>query len=285
MSPPGGPRLLPWTLAAAGGAIALFLSLGAAGWPGFTPNGCRVEPRPTCFCERPHPGLVAQPANTWSNLGFVAVGLTIAAAADRGRLRARPANPLTRTRFYPGIFAVTIALLGPGSMFLHGSLTREGGALDVASMYLFAGLLLAYASLRLLRLSRRSFAGVFALGAGVPIALRLTMAPPVEVVFGLLLVAFAAAEWAVARRRPELARDPRPIALATGLFAAAFAVWVPSLSGGPLCDPESPLQGHALWHLLCAASAGCVFLYLASERAVTANGRSAPSEPDAPRLG
>jgi len=267
MSPAGGGHLVAWTLGASAAGIALFLALGVAGWPGFTPNGCRgTEPRPTCFCERPRPGLVAQPANTWSNLGFVAVGLAIAAAADRRRLQRRPANPLTRTRFYPGAFAVTTALLGPGSMFLHGSLTREGGTVDVASMYLFAGLLLAYSAMRLFRLSRRAFGGVFAAVAGTLIALQVSVGLFVELVFGLLLLAFGAAEGMLRWRRPELRADRRPLLGAAALFGLAFAVWVPSLSGGPLCDPESLLQGHAVWHLLCAASAGSVFLYLASER-------------------
>jgi len=267
MSAGGGGRLVSWTLAASAAGIGLFFGLGGAGWPGFTPNGCRdAEPRPTCFCERPRPGIVAQPANTWSNLGFVAVGLGIAAAADRGWLRRRPANPLTRTRFYPGAFAVTTALLGPGSMFLHGSLTREGGTLDVASMYLFAGLLLAYSATRLLRLSRRAFGAVFAAVSGTLIALQATVGLFVELVFGLLLLAFGASEGMLRRRRPELGADLRPLLAAAALFGLAFALWVPSLSGGPFCAPESLLQGHAAWHLLCAASAGCTFLYLASEQ-------------------
>jgi len=259
-------RLLAWTLAASAAGIAFFLGVGAAGWPGFTPNGCRVEMRPTCFCEEPRPGLVAQPANTWSNLGFVAVGLGIAAAADRRRLLALPANPMTRTDFYPGVFAMVTALLGPGSMFLHGSLTRGGGTLDVASMYLFAGLLVAYGAMRLLRLSRAAFAGTFALVAGTLIVLQATVGLFVELVFGLLLGAFAAGELLLGRVRPELRPDRRLAAGAAVLFGAAFAIWVPSLSGGALCDPQSPLQGHAVWHLLCAGAAGSLFLYFASER-------------------
>jgi len=56
------------------------------------------------------------------------------------------------------------------------------------------------------------------------------------------------------------------------LFGLAFALWVPSLSGGPLCDPHSALQGHAAWHLLDALAAGSLFLYFASERNIAASG-------------
>jgi drug/metabolite transporter (DMT)-like permease len=262
----GRSPILAWTFGASVAGIVVFLALAAAGWPGFEPNHCRVELRPTCFCEKAGDGWIAQPANTWSNLGFVVVGLAIAAAADRGRLLRSPANPVTRTRFFPGVFAVVTALLGPGSMFLHGSLTRGGGTIDVASMYLFASLLLAYAAQRLFRLSRGAFAGIFGALAGTLILLQATVRLPVELTFGLLLAGFALGELSVSRVRRELRIDRRFLLLAAGLFGAAFALWVPSLSGGPLCNPESLLQGHAAWHVLCALAAGSLFLYFASER-------------------
>lgn len=42
----------------------------------------------------------------------------------------------------------------------------------------------------------------------------------------------------------------------TILFAAGLAVYRLSRTGGPLCDPDSLLQGHAAWHVLSAAAAG-----------------------------
>ena len=59
--------------------------------------------------------------------------------------------------------------------------------------------------------------------------------------------------------------DRRLVVLAVASFLTAFAIWLPSLTGGPLCDPESWIQGHAIWHLLCACAAGAVFLYYRSE--------------------
>jgi hypothetical protein len=43
----------------------------------------------------------------------------------------------------------------------------------------------------------------------------------------------------------------------------------PSRTGGFLCDPDSLLQGHAVWHLLCAGTTGSIYLYHRSERAVS----------------
>ena len=39
------------------------------------------------------------------------------------------------------------------------------------------------------------------------------------------------------------------------MLLVAFGVWIPSQTGGLWCIPESWLQGHALWHVLCAVAA------------------------------
>ena len=36
-----------------------------------------------------------------------------------------------------------------------------------------------------------------------------------------------------------------------------------------LCSPESLLQGHAAWHLLCAGATVCLYGYALSEREPT----------------
>jgi hypothetical protein len=59
----------------------------------------------------------------------------------------------------------------------------------------------------------------------------------------------------VARR----ARRERPVnraayRAALAVTAAGLACWLAGRTGSPLCDPDSPLQGHAAWHLLSAAA-------------------------------
>jgi hypothetical protein len=39
--------------------------------------------------------------------------------------------------------------------------------------------------------------------------------------------------------------------------AAGAACWWLGRTGGPLCDPDSLVQGHAAWHLLTAAALAC----------------------------
>ena len=260
-----GSRTLLITSAAALLALGSVLGFALAGWPG-QQNACREDMRPTCFCETPRPGLVAQPANTFSNFGFIAVGLWIAVVTDRQR-RGRPErrNLLTETDLYPTTFAVVTVLLGPGSMFMHASLTLWGGLVDVASMYLFAGLLVAYAVTRLRALSPAAFLLIFVSLVTLLVGAQGSVGLPVEATFGLLLLTSVAIDWRLSRRRPEVTIDRRLVVLAVASFLTAFAIWLPSLTGGPLCDPESWIQGHAIWHLLCACAAGAVFLYYRSE--------------------
>jgi hypothetical protein len=73
-----------------------------------------------------------------------------------------------------------------------------------------------------------------------------------KVVHDVGLVALVAATVAVVAEDPAAAR-PTPVA--TGLTVAAVAVHTLSRTGGPLCSCRSPIQGHALFHLLAATAA------------------------------
>ena len=107
------------------------------------------------FCEAARTGLVKQPANALSNLGFVVAGLAVGwhAGLPAGRL-ARPGLATT--------YAVVVVLLGPGSMAMHATQSELGGRLDQLSMYLVACFALAYALMRATRRSTGYFLTVFA---------------------------------------------------------------------------------------------------------------------------
>jgi hypothetical protein len=61
-----------------------------------------------------------------------------------------------------------------------------------------------------------------------------------------LAVACAVALW---RRRL-----PRPSWLAAAAFGAGALANVLTRTGAPLCQPDSPVQGHAGWHVLTAVA-------------------------------
>ncbi len=259
-----------WGLAAFAIFLAIFLTLAARGWPG-APDSCVSDVPNTCYCENfVRPGaLIKQPANTWSNLGFVGVGLLLLwrIGSDRSSPAVRN-NPMTTATHFASGYAAVALFLGPGSMFFHGSLTQWGGWIDTFSLILFGSFGLLYALTRIFRWPGTLFGLLYAVvnaalgiftwfvdGTGTPI-------------FTGLVVAWVLTELVILWRKPKgLQRDWPWLAAALGTFAVALVIWSLSQTDRPLCNPDSLLQGHAIWHLLSAVVAGCVFLYLRTETA------------------
>lgn len=217
------------------------------------------------FCETGSEGWVRQPVNALSNLGFVVAGLAVGWHARRvDRLGA----VLAQRRGLGTAMACLVVLLGPASAAMHATESALGGVLDLTSMYLVASFAAAYALLRWYHLSDRSFWLLF---AGLVLACELTGLWPHEVpvvlylgnvAFAALLVLAIVVEVRLHRRGPTRTRlGYGAAALATMLVA--FVIW--NLSKGPLCDPDSLLQGHGVWHLLGAVSAYLLFRLYASE--------------------
>ena len=51
-----------------------------------------------------------------------------------------------------------------------------------------------------------------------------------------------------------------------GSFVGAYAIWLTGKAGTPQCDPDSLIQGHAIWHLLSAVATWSFFEFLRTER-------------------
>jgi hypothetical protein len=238
-------RPLVVTLGVGGAAVVLVVLATAYGWLG--PD---VD-RGAQFCETAHWCFFAQPANTLSNLAFVTAGAVLAWHARR------PSGRLGITALTVP-FTVVVALLGPGSMAMHATESALGGHLDVLSMHLLAGFAAAYAVARLLGWGARGTVVTFAvLVAGSTLAS--VVGGPVPLVqhagnlaFALLLLVAVAGEVVLLRRHHS---TPWWGAGSVGVLLVAFAVWIPSQTGGLWCIPDSWLQGHALWHMLCALAA------------------------------
>jgi hypothetical protein len=94
-----------------------------------------------------------------------------------------------------------------------------------------------------------------------------------NVAFAVLLLTGVALEVLI-RRRGETRLPLAPAGVALGCMLVAFAVWNASQHG--VCDPDSLVQGHAVWHLLGAAAAYFLFRAYAGEtvRAVQPGGPS-----------
>ncbi len=260
MDRPRGRRdLVPVVVTAVVGVVSLGLLLlaSARGWLG--PD---VD-RGGHFCEAGHDGLLVQPVNALSNLAFVVVGLLIAWRArwPRGRL----VRPYATTAL-----AVVVTLLGPASMAMHATESALGGRLDMLSMYLVASFATAYALVRVTGRGTGTGAVVF---IGLVLVCEVVESsfgalPVVDhagnAVFAALLVATVVLE---ALLIPRVRRHTAWGVGAVLVMVIAFAVWLPSHDGGALCDPLSLLQGHGVWHVLCAVAVYCLYRLWAGESA------------------
>ncbi|HYC27700.1 MAG TPA: hypothetical protein VEB42_02775, partial [Chitinophagaceae bacterium] len=135
-------------------SIAFFFVALINGWFGL-PEGVG-----SVFCERPRPGLIKQPANTWSNLAFMATGLIAAFHLWKGTYH-KQANHLTRSLFYSIFFCCLVIMLGPSSMAMHATTSYVGGFLDMMCMYLIAAFMTAYATERFFKLKPVQFLLIF----------------------------------------------------------------------------------------------------------------------------
>ncbi len=222
------------------------------------------------FCEAARSGWVKQPANSFSNLGFIVAGLLIGWHAGRPD---RLGDVLPR---HPGLaasYACVVVLLGPASAAMHATQSEAGGQLDLLSMYLVASFAAAYALMRWVHQGRLLFAQLFSLFVAFCelVGLYDGRVPVVEqagnVAFAALLLTAVILEVRLWRRREDGVRtDLRWGAGALGAILLAFAIW--NVTKSAWCDPHSLVQGHAIWHLLDALSAYLLFRLWASERSV-----------------
>lgn len=251
------------------GVFGLFAWLSVDGYPG-GPDECIAVG--DCYCEAPRGGMAEQPANAWSNLGFVVVGLAVLADTARRRQRDSPAR-MEADRQYARLYGAVAIFLGLGSFAFHGSLKAWGGYVDVQSMHAFVAFVIVYDLARIHDWRWGRFLAVFA-GLLAGFSALIGMIPPehgrtmFSVVVVVTLIVEAAVSYPALRPwalRPIVPRRMPWFWAGLGTFAVAFAVWNVSRTAGPWCDPHSLLQGHALWHLLTAASVACFYLYFRAE--------------------
>ena len=206
-------------------------------WSGFTPPNVN-------WCEEELCSWIVNPADTWSNLAYVVLGLFMWHAARRaGRRDLR--------LFGPASIAV-----GVFSFAYHASYTWLLQFFDFVGMFLFCFIAIARNASRLGWIEPRHEGRFFALGVAassalVPVLFELGVAIQLSVA---LCVAVALGQEACLRRRAVGARFSRAYPIGLVLFATATLCSALDLSR-VACDPSDHwLQGHAAWHVLSAFS-------------------------------
>lgn len=250
--------------------VLFFRYAGANVWDGLRESG---ELRKAHYSETVYiESIFRTRANTWSNLAFVLAGFYALAMAIRDRRTATGwlyAGTNTTPPALTILFGLACCYLGVGSGIFHASLTRWGQQLDVASMYPPMLALMAI-------LARRDTVALFCLPEKKAAALSATLIAAVLCAAVLLyiykwsmssgkvlplhvftLAAFYAADRFLWRSRGRLRWLALSfLAVSAGTFCRQLDV------AGNFSGPDAWYQGHAFWHVLCAASLGLGWYYI-----------------------
>ncbi len=216
-------------------------------WSGFTPPNVN-------WCEEELCAWIVNPADTWSNLAYVALGLWMWRAARRSG------------RSDLALFGPASVAVGAFSFAYHASYTWALQFFDFVGMFLFCFTVLARNAVRLRWITPRSelrffLWGVLGASALVPVLFELGVA--IQLTVAVCIAVALGQEWVLQRRSPG-ALLPRAFPIGLALLATAgvcSALDVTRLA----CDPENHwLQGHAAWHLLTALALFAFFRFYAA---------------------
>lgn len=207
-----------------------------------------------CFCEAVRQTGLAQPANAWSSLAFVVAGVLAIATV-------RPAAVLERRLVHA--LGIALTAVGLGSFAFHATLSLWGQFVDVLPMYAVGCVLIVGGLIRLGGVGARP---AVVLGAALLVTLGALLRVWPESrrwVFAAVLLPGIVLEVVRTRRAPGSSQPSRWLWVGLGLLSAAYVIWLLDQSG-TLCDPTSPLQGHAAWHVLGAAAGWCLARHYAA---------------------
>jgi len=223
------------------------------------------------YCEAVREGVFAQPVNTLSNLTYCLSGLLILYMIGRDREHGKKPNDMS---FLAPLFGWVAILMGLTSAAFHGTLTHWGGIADNIAMNLLVSLVFVHNVVRLQGWTARTF-GMLYVSLNVATTAYLIHDDSGSLrLFAVLVVAEVLSEcmviapmWFPWVRNRLVRRRVGSLGHAVGSFAAGWGIWRLSDTAGPLCAPDTLLQGHAAWHLFTSLTILFLYLYLRSEGA------------------
>lgn len=225
------------------------------------------------YCENMRDGWVKQPANSYSNLAFSILGLYIGWQHFRRRFSQQ--NIFAQHAGYPILMACAFIILGAGSFALHATNTDNGAFLDLLGMFLASSFFFSYAVKRSFNLSHLAFSMVFLLNMTGCIyvfwapwnQLGEVVSLDELIILGHIILALVMEGVLIARKKIKVRF--RWGILGIVCLIISFGIWTMSRTQESLwCNPDSLIQGHAVWHLLDAFSFYAFYRYYISENKV-----------------
>lgn len=198
----------------------------------------RFAPATVKYRERNLDAWVRQPANAWSNLAYVIVGMWLWT------------QPSARQSSILALIPITAILVGIGSFLYHASFSLVFQVVDLGAMYLFSCLFIAFNLWRLFSLSAPVFyglyLGLFIISLVAFLRLRGRSGFLIFIVHVLIVVVLEALNGWLGQGTADYA----PFIWMLATLAVAWGIWILDYKG-LLFDPDNHLvQGHALWHVI-----------------------------------
>lgn len=206
------------------------------------------------WCEETLCQFVSQPANTWSNLGYILVALLL----TYWSISRRKSRPLQ-------LYGPILFLLGICSLFYHLSNFYLSQIFDFVGMFLFCGWVIGMNAIRLSWLKKdRLIPFVVAQTCGLLIVMQFMrwLGWKYQTIILLATIFINVTEY--------LSRNMKQIkyfyfALSNLLLGIAFACSISDLTRR-VCDPHEHglfSQGHALWHWVGALAMWTIYAHYA----------------------
>lgn len=226
------------------------------------------------FCETNRMDeIIRQPANTWSNLGFLAVGLfalTLAVHDFKNKERKQSTNFLVRYPMFSLLYGLSCIYLFTGSFLYHASLTSyfqrmdQSGMMAVIAMILVLNLYKIFPHFRRKGEWRSSHAIAMILAVAFNLFIfRHLLTININLLFPALALLVIASGFFYAFKIRNNSFFLNYMYAAFLILFFAVGIWILDRTH-TLCSPDSMLQGHALWHLLTATSIFFIYLYYRS---------------------
>lgn len=227
------------------------------------------------FCEKNRwDMLIIQPSNTWSNMGYLLVGLVLVSIGLKDHFykgREDLNNFMARFPAFTLLIGGAMLWLFFGSFLYHASMTKTFQIMDITGIYAVLIALFTYNAFKafpFIRIGNKlqsSHKLLLSLGLAVNLLFVIEVWKwNVNVVFPILIGVFFALNLFNLKRQIILKMYKKYMFSSFLTLMVAGTIWILDRSN-LFCMPESIFQGHALWHLLTAAAVLLLYLYYRSE--------------------
>lgn len=191
-------------------------------------------PSELTFCEAPLCEWVRHPANTWSNLAYLFVGLYLLRLAYR------------KKDWLAAVFGGIACLVSVCSGLFHASGTYVGEVLDLWSMFLLSSLFMVFNLKRFFPMSFGTALLIYLLNVGLTLGLMVATHTSGVPIFIIQVTLAGILEIVLRFKRGPV--DYRGLGLTALFFAVAYGIWWLDYLH-IVCDPNLHwISGHALWH-------------------------------------